>query len=65
MLGKARRRNGGAWEFLAVDAEKTYIDERPLLAADAPELREYRMRFWGKGQANGDWTPVQKVTVAP
>ncbi len=59
------RRNGGAWEFLAIDTESPYTDERPLLVAGAPEIREYRARFWDKGEANGEWTDVARVTVAP
>ena len=58
------RRNAGAWEFLAIDAEKPYIDNRPLLAAPAAESREYRLRFWDS-DPNGDWTAVQKVSVDP
>lgn len=58
------RRNAGAWEFVAIDAEKPYIDNRPLLAPAAAETREYRLRFWDDGP-NGDWSPVQKVTVGP
>jgi hypothetical protein len=38
-------------------------DERPLLAANTAETREYRARFWHKGQPNGAWTPAQKVSV--
>lgn len=56
------RRNGGAWEFVAVDSEKPYVDERPLLVAGTAETREFRLRFWDDGP-NGDWSPVQKVTV--
>ncbi|MFN0075974.1 MAG: hypothetical protein ACKVY0_05825 [Prosthecobacter sp.] len=59
------RRGTGAWEFLAIDTESPYIDQRPLLAAGTPEVREYRMRFWDKGTPNGDWTDVVKVTVSP
>ncbi|MDP1589076.1 MAG: hypothetical protein Q8M07_15100 [Prosthecobacter sp.] len=59
------RRGTGAWEFLAIDTESPYIDERPLLVAGTPEVREYRMRFWDKGTPNGDWTDVVKVTVSP
>jgi hypothetical protein len=59
------RRGTGAWEFLAIDTESPYVDERPLLVAGQPEQREYRMRFWDKGTPNGDWTDVQKVTVSP
>ena len=59
------RRNGGAWEFLGIDTESPYTDERPLLNPAAPEVREYRMSFWDKGTPNGDWTAVEKVTVSP
>ncbi len=59
------RRGTGAWEFLAIDTESPYMDERPLQVAGQPEVREYRMRFWDKGTPNGDWTDVQKVTVSP
>lgn len=59
------RRNGGAWEMLAIDTESPYADERPLLVAGTPEIREYRARFWDKGEANGEWTDVARVTVAP
>ena len=59
------RRADGAWEFLGIDTESPYLDDRPLLVAGQPEVREYRMRFWDKGTANGDWTDVVKVTVSP
>lgn len=57
------RRNGGPWEFLAIDTRKPYLDARPLLVSGQAEMREYRMRFWDGGEPNGDWTPVQKVSV--
>jgi hypothetical protein len=57
------RRNGGAWALLAVDMATPYIDNQPLLVANTPETREYRMSFWDAGDANGDWTDVAKVTV--
>lgn len=56
---------GGVWEFLGIDTESPYMDDRPLKVAGTPELREYRMRFWDKGMANGPWTDVGTVTVAP
>ncbi|MBL9178156.1 MAG: hypothetical protein JNM65_08840 [Verrucomicrobiaceae bacterium] len=59
------RRGTGVWEFLAIDTESPYEDERALLVAGQPEVREYRMRFWDKGTPNGDWTDVVKVTVSP
>jgi hypothetical protein len=57
------RRNGGHWEFLAIDTVKPYIDDRPLLTPGAAETREYRLRWWDKGEANGEWSPVQQVAV--
>ena len=59
------RRNGGAWEMLAIDTESPYMDERALLTPGTPEVREYRARYWDKGTPNGDWTAVEKVTVSP
>ena len=62
---ESRRGEGGVWVFLAVDSESPYLDNRPLLVAGQPEVREYRMRFYANDQPTGDWTPVQKVTVSP
>ena len=59
------RRNGGAWEFLASPVHSPFTDARVLLAAGAPEIREYRMRYLVGNVPTGDWTDVAKVTVAP
>lgn len=61
------RRGGSSaeWEFLTIDTESPYDDARPLLVAGQPEVREYRMRYWDKGTPNGDWTAIEKITVAP
>ena len=59
------RRGTGTWEDIGITTARTFEDERPLLNPAQPEVREYRMRYWDKGVANGDWTEVQKVTVAP
>ena len=58
------RRNNGSWEFLNIAMVKPFYDERPLLDNTAPEIREYRLRWWDKGVANGELSPVQRVTVA-
>ena len=57
------RRNGGDWEFLAINNVKPHLDTRPLLVANTPETREYRIRYWDKGEANGEYSAVQRVTV--
>ena len=58
-------RRGGSWEQIGITTSRTFCDERPLLDPTKPEVREYRMRYWDKGIANGDWTDIAKVTVAP
>lgn len=59
------KRGNGNWEFLAIDTEKPYLDDRPLLVPGAAEVREYRLRFWDKGTPNGPWSDVAKIAVAP
>lgn len=59
------RRTGGDWVLLYVSTTSPYTDARPLAAAGVPEVREYRMRFWDDGEENGEWSAVQKETVAP
>lgn len=58
------QRGTGAWEFVAVDSESPYLDERPLLVPGTPEVRKYRLRYWDKGTPNGDWSDVASITVA-
>lgn len=37
----------------------------PLLVANTPEVRKYRLRYWDKGLANGDWSDTATSTVGP
>ena len=57
------RINGGEWAFLAIDTVKPYYDERPLAPGNTHETREYRMRWWDKSEAHGEWSSVQKAVV--
>ncbi len=61
------RRGGPSapWEFPAIDTESPYLDERPLLVAGTPEVREYRHRFWDNRSETGDWSDPSSVTVGP
>lgn len=59
------RRNGGEWESMGIATTKPWHDDRPLLTAGLPEVREYRLCWWDKNHANGDFTPVQTITVGP
>ncbi|MEQ2009438.1 MAG: hypothetical protein ABMA26_21870 [Limisphaerales bacterium] len=61
-------RRGGTsapWEPLAIATGRFYLDERPLLVAGQPEIREYRLRYWDDGSPNGPWTDIGKITVSP
>jgi hypothetical protein len=57
------RTNGNDWAFLAIDTVKPYLDERPLAEGNSHETREYRLRWWDKSQAHGEWSVMQKVVL--
>ncbi|MDD4929912.1 MAG: hypothetical protein PHP85_11595 [Gallionella sp.] len=59
------RRNNGDWEHLSIALSKPWYDERPLLASNVPEVREYRLRWCDKNTPSGTYSPVQKLTVGP
>lgn len=59
------KRGGGAWEMLAIDLASPYLDERPLLAAGQPEVREYRLQYYDDAAPVGGFTDVTSVTVTP
>lgn len=58
-------KRGGIWEQVGITTASKWEDDRPLLDPTKPEVREYRMRYWDRGIANGEWTDIAKVTVAP
>ena len=61
-------RRGGPnapWEEVGITTASPWFDKRPLLDPARPEVRENRLRYWDKGEANGDWTVVSKITVSP
>ncbi len=57
------RINGGEWSFLAIDTLKPYYDERPLAEGNTHETREYRLRWWDKSVAHGEWSTVLSVLL--
>jgi hypothetical protein len=57
------RINNGEWTFLAIDTVKPYYDERPLADGNSYETREYRMRWWDKSIAHGEWSAVIRVVL--
>lgn len=59
------RRGNGAWEFLGIDTESPYLDDRALLVEGQPEVREYRLSFWDKDARSSNWCDDHKITVSP
>ncbi|MCX7110064.1 MAG: hypothetical protein NTX45_08035 [Proteobacteria bacterium] len=60
---ESRIKRRRVWAFLAIDTVKPYYDERPLAPGNTHETREYRMRWWDKSEAHGEWSSVQKAVV--
>jgi hypothetical protein len=59
-------RRGGEWETIVPAAlASPFLDERPLLDPTRPEVREYRLQFYGDQGPVGEYTPVRSVTVSP
>jgi hypothetical protein len=57
------RINNGEWLALGADNSKPHYDTRPLIDPALPEVREYRLRWWDKGEPNGEFSPIQKIVV--
>jgi len=51
--------------MLGIDLNSPYLDERALLVAGQPEVRDYRLQFYDDDGPTGDFTPIQSVTVTP
>ena len=57
------RINGGEWKFLSVSTIKPYLDVSLLATGNNHEAREYRMRWWDKSVAHGEWSGVQAAVL--
>ena len=62
---QSRRGASATFEDIGIATTSPFVDERALLVAGVPEVREYRASDWDDGQASGDWSAVVKITVAP
>jgi len=56
---------GSAMEMLGINTDGTFLDERALLTAGQPEVRQYQLRYWDKGVETGAWSDTITVTVGP
>ncbi|MGZ4964552.1 MAG: hypothetical protein ACXWIU_09025 [Limisphaerales bacterium] len=51
--------------FLALDTASPYVDNRNLLVAGQPELRNYKAVYISNGVEVGSWSEVLVITCAP
>jgi hypothetical protein len=58
-------RGTGGWEPLPIALTSPVYDARPLLDPATPEVRKYRMCFYGPTGLIGEWTGIASVTVSP
>lgn len=63
LLLESRVLPDGEWGFVNICTDSPYLDERPLRVPGQPEMREYRARFWDRGEANGDWSDIPRIVV--
>jgi hypothetical protein len=65
VLAVDSRRGGGGWEQIGVSMTEAYIDERAPLAANAPEVREFRVQGMAKNARVGPYSEVSTVSTTP
>ena len=61
----SRRDGDGDFKFLARDTVPPYVDNRPLLAAGKPELREYKAVFVVADKEVSQFSDELTVNCAP
>jgi hypothetical protein len=65
VLVESQRANEVAWTNLGTDRFSPFVDTREPLAAGAPEVRRYRLRYLEGDDAVGAYSPTVTVTTVP
>jgi hypothetical protein len=65
VLIESKRTGETGWSVLGTDNFSPYLDTRPLLVADRPEVREYRLRYVQRDEPVGDWSDIITATAKP
>jgi hypothetical protein len=65
VLIESRRTGETGWTSLGTDNFSPFMDSRPLLVADKPEVREYRLRYIQLDEPVGDWSDIINATARP
>lgn len=56
---------GGVWQDLGVDLYSPFVDTRPLLVGNQPEVREYRACYLDGDTPQPAWSQSLTLTVTP
>ncbi len=59
----SKRGSETEWTIITVDSNSPYVDARPPLVANTPEVRQYRARFKDNDFPVGEWSDVISVTA--
>ena len=62
---ESKRKEDANWIALGLDLHSPYVDTRPPTEAGAPEVREYRARFYDADAPTGAWSDTVSVTTMP
>jgi hypothetical protein len=65
LLIESQRASEGGWTVLGTDTVSPYVDARPPLVDDQPEVRRYRVRYLMNDEPVGFYSPVVSVTTTP
>ena len=62
---EGRRKADADWAFLGIDLHSPFMDTRPPIQPNAPEVREYRLRYYDNDQPVGEWSDIKSVVTTP
>jgi hypothetical protein len=62
---ESRRKGDTAWTPLGIDLYSPFMDTRAPAQADAPEAREYRLRYYDNDAPTGEWSDIITAITTP
>lgn len=65
VIVEGRRQGETQWTALGQDLYSPFIDTRPPVQPNTPEVREYRVRYLLRDEAVGEWSDIVSVTTTP
>lgn len=65
VIVEGRRAGESDWVRLGFDTRSPFVDARPPLQPNAPEVREYRLRYMLNDEPVGQWSDIVSATTMP